>query len=192
MRTLLTALVLSFLATACDRVAYVYADGGPVPTTDAGPMPLADGAVTPDAGADVEVPPDGVCLPTREPGAVSSADCHRYTETPVCDGTTSACVEAPSHLCAACETDAQCRTSVDIRSECVFLPREEPYPSDQACLSPCETDDDCAWLPRPEWDGVRCTALPRGSYCVVSFGDPFNPGEPTCSDFHGGRRGDGI
>lgn len=184
MRTPIIAFLLPSLLAGCgDRIVYVFADAGPQPTSDAGP-PTADGAPALDAP---DLPAD-TCLPDRTPGEVSSADCHRYAAEPVCDGTTSTCVAAPSHYCAACETDEQCQLGVDLRADCVFLPRPSPYPSDQACLSPCDTDADCDFLPRPEWTGVQCVALERGSYCVV----PFTSGEATCSDFAGGRRGDGI
>jgi len=126
---------------------------------------------------------------------VSSSDCRRYPGHPVCDGWTDTCVGLPEHFCAACETDEQCQLGVDVRAECVFLPYapgDNVY-NDQACLSPCATDGDCAFLPLPEWFGVRCMTLPRGSYCVVPF-NPTNdpPGPATCTDFHAGRRGDGA
>jgi hypothetical protein len=197
--------LVTIIAGACsgcgERVVYVYPDG-PNPTADAGP-PTGDGAVLPDVDAaeppvDAPALPAGTCLPHRTDIEVSSADCHRYAATPVCDGLAadpvtglSTCAPEPTGYCGACETDDQCHTGVDLRSECVLIPyRGEvagtPFDrTDQACLSPCATDDDCAFLPRPEWSGVRCLPLPRGTYCVV----PFTDGTPTCSDFSGGRRG---
>jgi hypothetical protein len=191
-RIIATLFVLTLAACSGERIVYVYPDAGPViPGADAGPSvgdgssPLPDGPVV---DVDAHEPAPGECYPDRFEGEVSSADCHRYASTPVCDGTTSTCTALPRHYCGACETDAQCAAGVDIRADCVFLPRPAPYPSDQACLSPCDVDADCAFLPQPEWTGVQCVTLERGRYCVV----PFSTGEPTCSDFMGGRRGDGV
>lgn len=180
---------LVVLVGACSpTVVYVYPDAPVTPAEDAGVQGAAD---APAAGEDAAWA-EGACLPERTAGAVSSADCHRYPDRPVCDGWTDTCVPPPSTYCGACETDEQCQLGVDVRTDCVFLPyapRELRY-NDQACLARCEVDTDCDFLPRPEWWGVRCMQLARGGYCVVPFApSDTTPGPATCSDFMGGRRG---
>lgn len=179
MRVLTFALVLFLAACGGDRIVYVYADAGPQQGDGGGVFPdtLADtGAMQPDTWA-----ADGVCMPDRDPGSVSSADCHRYPSTPVCDGTTSRCAPLPHAYCDVCETDQQCANGVDLHARCVYMHRDR-FPSDQACLSPCAADSDCAFL---GWVGVQCLPIGgQGLFCVVPFAD----GVATCSDFMGGRR----
>lgn len=190
------ALALFVLLAACgERVVYVYPDGS-VPT-DAPTLPGDDaGALdAPDATGDAPTLPAGVCDPSRAEGSISSADCRRYASTPVCDAgldddALGTCAPLPTMYCGACETDAQCADGVDLRSHCVFIPHAFPHLNDQACLSPCSTDADCAFLNDTGiWLATaRCTDLPRGRYCTVPFSDGVTA---TCSDFMGGRREDG-
>lgn len=178
------AFILALTLTACSpQIIYVYGDAGPQSDASA----LVDGA-QPDAHeSDAALAPEGECLPNRNAGSISSADCYRYASTPVCDAYTARCTAAPAAFCDACETDAQCADGVDLRARCVFMPRHDTLQADQACLSPCDSDADCAFLPRPAWTGVTCAAVgTAGSFCVVRFADSF--AEATCSDFMGGRR----
>lgn len=178
-----------------ERIVYVYADGSSPPPADASGL---DSGTDDGGGAsetDAWTPPPGACEPNRSAGAISSADCRRYVDRPVCDSgldddPLGACVALPTMYCAPCETDAQCADGVDLRAECVFIPHVNEHLNDQACLSPCTSDDDCAflnttgiWLPP-----ARCASLPRGTYCTVPFSDGVTA---TCSDFAGGRREDG-
>ncbi len=171
----LSALLCLTLLGCNERIVYVYPDGSSPPPADA--TVLDSG--TEDGGTsetDAWTPPAGVCDPSREVGSISSADCRRYVDRPVCDSgldddPLGACVASPTMYCSPCETDTQCADGVDLRSECVFIPHVFPHLNDQACLSPCTGDADCAflndtgiWLPM-----ARCTALPRGMYCTVPF-----------------------
>lgn len=191
------ALLALVLLSACgERIVYVYPDGSE-PPADASVLPGDDASTPDDASPPVDAwrPPAGACDPSREEGAISSADCRRYASTPVCDSgldddPLGTCAALPTMYCSPCETDAQCASGVDLRSECVFIPHPFSHLNDQACLSPCVSDADCAflndsgiWLPT-----ARCTVLPRGSYCTVPFSDGVTG---TCSDFAGGRREDG-
>lgn len=192
------ALIASWLLAACEeRIVYVYPDGSAPAPADA--SPAADsGTVRDDASAppaDAWTPPPGACMPHRTADAISHADCRRYADRPVCDpglddDPLGTCVVPPTMYCAPCESDAQCAGGVDLRAECVFIPHPtREVLNDQACLSPCESDVDCAFLNDSGiwlWT-ARCTDLPRGRYCTA----PFSDGTGTCSDFMGGRREDG-
>ena len=185
----LALLVVTLVGACSPTVVYVYPDA---PSEDAGVQALPDAVVLADDATWDASWDEHACLPDRVDGGVSSADCHRFPDRPVCDGlVTNTCVPEATTYCGACETDEQCHRGVDLRADCVFIPyyadRSGINYNDQACLSRCATDSDCDFLPRPTWAGARCMRFSRGSYCIGPHAS--DPPVGTCSDFMGGRRG---
>lgn len=182
------ALVFFVLLAACgERIVYVYPDGS-TPEGDAGTPADRDGAVLPgdDAGEPVDAwrPPVGTCEPDRVTGEVGHTDCRPTPATPICDAIAERCVDLPMDYCGACETDDQC-ANFDLQARCVFIPGDAEFNNDSACLAPCESDTDCAFLAgTPGWTSTNahCFALPQGSFCV-----PDNAGIPHCRGAGGVR-----